>query len=87
MKISASGCKNTESCNKLLLKLQTIEEKCDKIIDGLSFLEELISSPSDMDGLILSMKRCADELLEQSIEYRKSVANNTGSSFMRVERR
>ena len=88
MQENNANCKNTAFCNKLSSKLRTIEEKCDKILDELSILEKLIiPSTSNVDTLISSMRKCASDLLDQSIKHREYVERQTESPFMTIERR
>ena len=88
MQTNNTDCENTAFCNKLLSKLRTIEEKCDKILDELAILEKLIvPSTSNVDTLISSMRKSASDLLEQSIRHREFVERQTESPFMSIERR
>lgn len=61
-------------CN-LLLKLRTLENKCDRINLQLSEVKNLITSlpPREIDTLIDSVERIAQEMYEQSVIHRKYV--------------
>ncbi len=83
-----TDCRNTAFCNKLSSKLRTIEEKCDKILDELAILQKLIiPSTNDVDVLVSSMRKSANDLLEQSIKHREYVELHTKSSLMTIKRR
>ena len=61
-------------CCNLLPKLQTLENKCDRINAQLSEVKNLItSSPNEVDTLIDSIERTAQEMYKQSIVHRKYV--------------
>lgn len=88
MQTNNTDCKNTAFCGSLLYRLQIIEEKCDKIIYELSLVERLIiPSTTDVDALISSMRKSANDLLEQSIEHRNYVERCTDGSPMHLKRR
>ena len=68
-------CINQHLCCNLLLKLQTLETKCDRITTQLFEVKNLITSlpPNEVDTLIDSIERTAQEMYEQSVNHRKYV--------------
>lgn len=61
-------------CSRLLLKLQTVENKCDRITIEISEVKQLITSfPPDVGSLIDSIERSAKDMHDQSIRHREYV--------------
>lgn len=70
-------------CRVLVIRLKSIEDKCDRILLAI----EKLSVP-DIDQLLLSIKDCAEDMLEQSIRHRKYIENEIGSvSVMHICRK
>lgn len=83
-----TDCKNAALCIKLMPKLQSIEEKCDRILYELSLIEKMIASSEndDVDSLIASLRECACDMLKQSIEHREYVERCTDTPLMYMKR-
>ncbi len=76
-------CGNDMPCRVLVIRLKSIEDKCDRILLAI----EKLSVP-DIDQLLLSIKDCAEDMLEQSIRHRKYIENEIGSvSVMHIYRK
>lgn len=70
-------------CRILVIRLKSIEDKCDRILLAIGKL-----SVPDIDQLLLSIKDCAEDMLEQSIRHRKYVEKEIGSlPVMRIYRK
>lgn len=80
---------NRVLCSRLLLKLQIVENKCDRITSELSEVKALIVSlPPGIGTLLDSIERCANELHEQSIQHREYVERSiNGESTLHLIRR
>ncbi|THG64613.1 hypothetical protein E5981_12320 [Bacteroides faecichinchillae] len=87
--------KNTLCCidynlyNDLLLKLEKLEVKCDRITNEVSEVKKMISSlPPEVDTLIDSIVRSAKDLYSQSVAHRKYVEQCvSGKPYMHLIRR
>lgn len=79
-------CINQHLCCNLLSKLQTLENKCDRISLQLSEVKNLITSlpPSEVDTLIDSIERTAQEMYEQSVVHRKYVERCIKGNDLRI---
>lgn len=82
-------CINQYLCCNLLSKLQTLENKCDRISLQLSEVKNLITSlpPSEVDTLIDSIERTAQEMYEQSVIHRKYVEQCLDGNNLHIIRR
>lgn len=79
-------CINQFLCCNLLSKLQILENKCDRINIQLSEVKKLITSlpPNEVDTLIDSIERTAQEMYEQSIVHRKYVEQCINGNDLRI---
>lgn len=69
-----------------MLQLQTLETKCDRITTQLSEVKNLITSlpPNEVDTLIDSIERTAQEMYEQSVNHRKYVEQCLNGSKLHI---
>jgi len=89
-KRNSKCCVNRHFCSSLLSKLQTLENKCDRITTDLSEVKKLIVTlPPDVNALIDTIERSAREMHEQSIVHREYVERciNEGEPLIRLIRR
>lgn len=79
-------CINQFLCCNLLSKLQILENKCDRINIQLSEVKKLITSlpPNEVDTLIDSIERAAQEMYEQSVVHRKYVERCINGNDLRI---
>lgn len=68
------NCIDKNLYNNLLVELQVLEVKCDRITDELSEVKRLIIAlPPDINILVEKILYSANEMHEQSIRHRKYV--------------
>ena len=76
---------NRHLCSNLLSKLQTLENKCDRITTDLSEVKKLfVAMPPDVSALIDMIERSAKEMHEQSIIHREYVERCINSEEPRI---
>lgn len=80
--------KNIDYSNELFDKLNSIENKCDRIIFEISEIKSIVTSSSPVDRLIESLEHSANELYQQSVKQREFVERSMkGEPTMRIVRR